>query len=301
MRHAIHVVIIATVATGAGSTGAQSAKPTITSFSPEKITVTDTTPGTVTVKGSFVGITSAFVNNTSVKFKLVGDTSTLELAITWATPSGLIRVYTAGGSAISLSPLTVTYANAPTAPGVKPTIASMNTTVAAIGDTVYLTGTSLGSVGSAKVGTMPAKFAYDNITQRLGVTVPTGATSGSFITIKDQSGTYEVSAPTAITIKAPTAPIPAGCPKALPTLTSVGYTVSQYGGAFRVLGGNIECANDIKIGTTSVKSFKKISCPTGTCYDVVTPAIAAGKYNLSVTTPAGTGTSAGPLVKVTPY
>lgn len=160
-----------------GST-AQSAAPTITSFSPTggpvgtKVTITGT---------NFTGTTGVAFAGTSAQFTVVSDTS-LTATVPGSAATGTITVTAPGGSATSTTAFTVTTVVPPA-----PTITSFSPTSGPVGTNVTIAGTGFIGTTSVAFGGTSAPFTVISDTS-LTATVPTGARTGP-ITVTSPGGT----------------------------------------------------------------------------------------------------------------
>jgi len=122
----------------------------------------------------------------------------------------------------------------------------------------------------------PATSYTVNTAIRITAAVPAGATTGH-ISVTTAGGTGTSANSFTVT---------AGRP---PTITSFSPTAGRTGVKVVITGMNFTGATSVKLGTVSAAfTFNASNKITATV-----PAMSSGRYKWSVTTPAGTGTSAG--------
>lgn len=237
--------------------------PVIASFAPAN------GPGgtRVTVTGAFFNDTkSVSFNGKSANFLVFGNQ--IFTTVPDDATTGTITVVTAAGTAVSASSFTVTSST-------KPKILSFSPTTGPVGTLITLKGENLFDVTSVKIGGVAASFnllANPNIT----ITVPEGAASGT-ITISAAGGIAVSDTP--FTLSSAGQPI----------ISSFSPESGQAGSLVIINGDNFQDASSVKIGTRETSFFV-----FGAQIFATLPADAITGF-LSVTTPAGTGTSGRPF------
>jgi hypothetical protein len=250
----------AAFASGRGGGGGGS-QPTVTSFIPMSGPV-----GTqVDVQGTnFTGATSVKFNGTSASFVFnspIDITATVPAGAT----TGPISVTTGNGTGASSTSFMVT-----------PTVTSFSPSSGPVGTSVTINGTNFTGVTSVQFNGTAATSYIVNSTVKITATVPTGATTGQ-ISVSTGGGTGTSS--TSFTVTSASAP----------TITSFSPTGGRTGTRVVISGTNFTGATSVKLGTVSatfvVNSAGRITATV--------PSMSMGHYKWQVTTPGGTGTSAG--------
>src|SRR5439155_8207600 len=231
--------------------------PTIAGFTP----TSGPEGASVTINGTNCnGATAVTFNGTAANFSVTSDT-TIQTAVPSGATTGPISVTTPGGTASSASNFTVL---------ALPTITSFTPTSGAVGISVTINGTNLSGTTSVNFNGSPAAFSATSDTT-IQAAVPIGATTG----------------PLSVTTPAGTA-TSAGTFTVAPTITSFTPTSGPVGTIVTMNGLNFA-------GTTAVK-FNGIaaafSVDSATMIHATAPT-GATTGPLSVTTDAGTATSAG--------
>lgn len=247
--------ISVTTAAGTGTSAASfTVAPRITSFTP-----TSGPAGTsVTINGAnFTGTTSVNFNGTPAGFA-VNSSVKITATVPAGATTGRISVTTPAGMATSGN-FTV-----------KPNIASFTPGSGKVGDSVTITGTAFTGATAVKFNGASSTFHVDSSTQ-ITATVPASATTGP-ISVTTAGGTATSS--TSFT--------------AAPRITSFTPTSGPVGTRVIINGANFTGATFVMFnGAPANYTFNSSTRITATV-----PANATtGK--VSVTTPAGTGTSAG--------
>ena len=141
--------------------------PAITSFTPTSGRI----GAAVTITGSnFTGASQVRFNGISAPFTVISNTAIVTGVPSGAT-SGKISVTSSGGTGISSSNFSVSSRN------IAPQISSFSPTSGTVGTAVTVNGTNLGGVTSTRIDSVNAPFIVSS-TDRLVITVPTGATTG---------------------------------------------------------------------------------------------------------------------------
>ncbi|MDB5269757.1 MAG: hypothetical protein JWP58_2797 [Hymenobacter sp.] len=234
---------------------------------------------TVTVTGSFFTEASEVtLNSVAIASFTVVDANTITFEVPVGATSGTVAVTTPGGTATSAGTFTVL------APNPVPTIASLAPSTAVAGSanlvlTVNGTGFVSGSVVS--FGANALATTYVSATQ-LTATVPASAlaTAGSYgVTVASPAPGGGTSAAVAFTVTV-----------AAPAIASFTPTTGGPGTGVTITGTNFAGATMVRIGSFNVPTFIVVSATS------ITLTIPAGTGSvsgyLSVTTPAGTATSA---------
>ena len=228
--------------------------PTISNFSPNKGAV----GVNVTINGTnLTGVTAVMFNGTSASFTVNSSTKITAKVPAGAT-TGPISVTAPGGTATSATNFTVA-----------PQISGFTPTIGAVGAVVTITGVNFTGATAVKFHGASAKYTVDSSTQ-VTATVPASATTGP-ITVTTAAGTG--TSATNFTV----APRISGF---TPTSGKVGTNVTINGANFT---GTTTVTFNGTPATFTVNSSTKITAPV--------PA-GASTGPISVTTDAGTGTSA---------
>jgi len=148
--------------------------PTISSFSPTSGGV----GASVTILGNhFTGATSVTFNNVSASFNVDSNTQ-IRATVPSAATTGLIRVTTPAGTAVSAGNFAVTFA---------PIVTSFNPTSGLIGSNVTISGNNFNGATAVRFNGTLAAFTIDSNSQ-IRVVVPVGATTGK-ISVTNLDGT----------------------------------------------------------------------------------------------------------------
>jgi YVTN family beta-propeller protein len=235
------------------------AAPTITTFTPASGPV-----GTsVVITGSnLTGATTVRFNGLTAIFTVNSATQITATVPTGAT-TGVLTVTTPGGTATSSSSFTVTA-------GPAPTISSFTPTSGPVGTSVTIKGTSLAGATAVTFNGIAASFTVKGM--QILATVPSGATTGR-VAVTTPGGTATSS--TDFTVISPPT-ITSFTPQSGPVGTSVTITGTNFTGATTVKIGNSGAVFTVNSSTSITATVPK-SAKTGP---------------ISVTTPAGTATSA---------
>lgn len=166
--------------------GAQTAAPTISSFSP----LSGDRGTTVDITGTgLTGASSVTFGGTVAKTYSVVSDSELTAVVPTGAVSGAISITTAGGTAVSAAAFTVT----------QPTISGLSPSSGAAGDTVDILGSDLS--GATSVGFVGATATFTVVSDGdIRATVPGAAASGP-ITVTTPGGT--ATSPASFTITSP--------------------------------------------------------------------------------------------------
>ena len=254
-----------TVVTPAGSdasTGSFQVIPALTGFSP----TSGPEGATVTLTGTSLGLVTAVdFNGTEASFTAG---SPITATVPAGATTGPIHVHTLDGSSLaSAGDFTVT-----------PTVGSLEPTSAHAGDTVTVHGTTLGGATAVTIGGVDAAFtAVDPGT--LSVTVPAAAVSGQ----------VAVTTPGGVATSAGTLTV-------LPRVTGFDPATGPVGTTVTIAGSGLGGATGVSFGNTAATTFTPLSANSVTA---VVPAGAASGA-ITVTTPAGSDTSAGSFTVVVP-
>ena len=193
MPHAagpVHVQVVTP-----GGTSAQGDVDVFTYEAPPAPVVSTLSPGTgytvantpVTITGTdLTAASKVLVGATSVSFTKVSATTVKFTAPAHAAGTVQITVVTPGGTSVTGAGSAFTYQVAPA-----PTLTSLSATSGAVGGarTVVVTGTTLGTVSKALVGTTPVSFTKVDDTT-IKITLPARATAGAVdITVVGLGGT----------------------------------------------------------------------------------------------------------------
>ena len=243
------------------------AAPSVTSFLPASGIV----GSGVTVTGSgFTGATAVKFNGVAASFAVLSDTRVNTVVPTGAT-SGPISVTTPNGTGTSSGSFTVTLTPPP------PTVSELFPTSGTVGSTVTVRGAGFSGATAVKFNGVPAtSFSVTSDTE-LTATVPAGATTGP-VSVTTANGTGTSAGVFTVTLLPP-APQVTGF---LPASGVVGSTVTVSGAAFT--GATAVTFNGSAATTFTVQSDTAIT---------VTVPAGATSGPIAVTTPYGTGASAG--------
>jgi hypothetical protein len=239
--------------------------PMISSFSPTSGPV-----GTsVTINGTgFTGATAVTFGGVSAgTFSVNGAGTRITAIVPSGAVTGKITVTTPGGTATSATNFTVTGAAAPT-------ISSFSPTSGPVGTSVRINGSNFGGTTAVRFnGVAAASFTVNGQGTRIDTKVPSGATTGR-ITVTAPGGTATSATNFTVT-------------SAAPTISSFSPTSGRTGTAVTITGTAFTGATAVKFGGVSARSFTVNSVTQITA----TVPVGAVTGKISVTTPAGTGTS----------
>lgn len=237
--------------------------PGIASFSPSSGVV-----GTeVTITGDdFEGATAVQFNGIAASSYTVDSSTQIRANVPAGAITGKISVTTAGGTAQSVNDFTITIP--------LPTITSFTPTSGLVGAEITISGSNLTGATAAQFnGASASSFTVDTATQ-IRATVPSGATTGKLAVTTDGGTAQSANDFTAII------PIPI-ISSFTPTSGSIGDEVtisgSNFTGASPVQFNGVDAASFAVDSDTQIRATVPVGATTGT---------------ISVTTSAGTGTSA---------
>jgi large repetitive protein len=233
--------------------------PTISSFDPASGNV----GVSVTIHGTnFTGVNSVKFNGTPAAFTFVSSSKVKAVVPNGAT-TGKITLTTPSGTATSGTNFTVT--------GTAPVISSFNPVSGNVGTTVTIHGSNFGGVNSVKFNGTAAVFTFVN-SGKVTAVVPSGATTGK-ITLTTPSGTATSAG--VFTVSGP-------------KITGFNPGSGNVGTTVKINGTNFTGVNSVKFnGTPATFTFVN----GGQVIAVVPNGATTGPITL--TTPAGTATSAG--------
>jgi len=242
--------------------------PTITSLSP----ATGSTAGgnTVTLTGTnLTGINKVWVNGVLA----TNVTSVSSTQVTFVTPAsasaGAVAVWVDGPGGPALKATAFTYVGAPTITSLSTTSGSANG-----GTTTTITGTNLTGTSSVTVGGVAATIGAVSATTAV-ITTPAGTVGAQDIVLTSSGGTVtKVGAFTYL---------------AAPTIASFSQTSGPAAGGttITVTGSNLTGATAVTVGAVAATAVTVLS---DTSVTFVTPAKAAGTYDIVLTSPGGTVT-----------
>ncbi len=250
------------------------AAPSVTSLG----TTSGTTGGgtTVTINGS------GFTNATDVTFGGVDAASfdvVSDSVITAVSPPGAagtvdVKVTTAAGVSASGSDDHFTYTAASA-----PSVSSLATTSGGSGGGTFVTINGTGFTGATAVdfGTVSVPFFTVNSDSSITLYSPPQSAATVHVTVTTPSGTSSTSADDEFTYNAASAPSISGL------ATSTGPTTG--GTWFDILGSNFTGASAVTIDGVNMPGFYVNADGSITA---LTPNLAAGTYDVRVTTPSGT-------------
>ncbi|MES2388879.1 MAG: IPT/TIG domain-containing protein [Bacteroidota bacterium] len=232
--------------------------PTITSFSPAFGWV-----GTsVTITGTNFSNASLVQFNGSNAVYTVNNAQTITATVPAGATTGLIKIVTPGGTAISVNAFTVYPA---------PAITSFTPASGPIGTVVTLTGTNFISISAVTLNGAAVPYTLVNNTT-ITLTVPAGATSGL---LRATNGGGTAVSPGSFTV-IPAPVITSFNPAAGPTGTTVNITGSNFTGATFVTFNGVSASSFVVLNSTTITVTVPASATTGP---------------LSVTTPGGVAVS----------
>ncbi|OLC49269.1 MAG: hypothetical protein AUH82_00960 [Chloroflexi bacterium 13_1_40CM_4_65_13] len=233
--------------------------PAISSFTPTSGPV----GASVTINGSsFSGATAVAFNGVSASFTVSSDNA-IQTAVPAGAATGPLSVTTPGGTATSANTFTVLS---------PPTIASLSPASGPVGTAVTISGTNLIGTTAVAFNGVSAGFTVSSDTA-VQTAVPAGATTGP-VSVTTAGGTAQSSG--AFTVVLP------------PTIASFSPTSGPVGTSVTINGTSFT-------GTTTV-AFNGVTASFTVISDTAIQAtVPAGAKSgpLTVTTPAGTATSAG--------
>jgi hypothetical protein len=269
-------VITVTTPAGAGSSSALFTiigAPTVTSFTPTSGAVGIN----VTITGTnLTGASSVKFNATEVgagNFTVNSSTQIIAKVPVGAT-NGIITITTPAGSGSSATSFTVIP---------PPTVTAFTPASGAVAQSVVITGTSFLSVTAVKFnGVSAITYTVNNETQ-ITVTIPAGATTGK-ISVETAAGAGMSAANFTVA--------------AAPTVASFTPTSSVVGATLTITGTNFVNVSSVKFNGTEV-GLANIAVTSTTQLTAKVPD-GATSGTISVTTPSGTGTSAGSFTVIPP-
>lgn len=248
----------ATSATDFTITGA----PTISSFSP----ASGIAGATVTITGTgFTGATVVKFNSTAASSFTVNSDTQITATVANGTSTGKITVTTAAGSALSASNFTITNS---------PTITSFTPTSGVVGTSVVITGTNFTGATAVKFNATAASSFTVNSATQITASVANGTTTGQ-VTVTTPVGSAISSGNFTVV--------------AAPTITAVNPGSGPVGTSVVITGTNFSGTTTVAFNGKAAASFTVNSATQITA--TVAAATTTGK--VTVTTPAGTGTSSG--------
>jgi len=251
--------------------------PTVTSVSPAAGKATGGDTVTVTGTGFTGATTVGFGSNYGTSLSVTNDTS-----LTVTAPAGTagntvdVRVSNSVGTSSAVTADHFTYDTTPTVTSVSPIAGK-----AAGGDTVTITGTGfLSTVATTGVkfgATNAASFTVDSDTQ-ITATTPAQAAGQVDVTVTNTSGTSSTSSADQFIFDT------------TPTVTSISPTSGGTGGGTSVtITGTgyltVSGATGVKFGSTNATSY---TVNSDTQITAVSPAHAAGSFDVTVTNTTGT-------------
>jgi hypothetical protein len=239
-------------------------EPTINSFSPS----TGPVGTSVTINGTkLTGATWVKFNGVMATITSNAATQIVAKVPTGAT-TGPITVKTASGTAISATNFTVTTTAA------APTISSFSPKSGPVGTSVRINGSGFAGATAVRFnGVAAASFTVNAQGTRIDTKVPSGATTGK-ISVTTPAGTATSAANFTVTVPAPT--ISSFSPTSGRTGTAVTITGTAFTGATVVRFGGVRASFAVN-SATQMTATVPVGAVTG---------------KISVTTSAGTGTSA---------
>jgi hypothetical protein len=261
------IIVTTPDGTGASATEftvtASTAAPTISSFSPTSGPV-----GTsVIVNGTnFTGAISVKFNGVSATFNVNAGGTRITAKVPSGATTGKITVTTPGGTATSATDFIVTASAAPT-------ISSFSPSSGPVGTAVTINGSNFSGATTVTFNGISATFNVNSAGTKITTKVPSGATTGK-ITVITPGRTATSAKDFVVT-------------GAIPTITSFTPTSGKAGTVVTITGTSFTGATSVKFGGVSA-SFTVNSSTK------ITATVSAGAKTgpISVTTPAGTGTSA---------
>jgi hypothetical protein len=234
--------------------------PTIAGFSPGSGPVNSD----VIISGTgFIGTTAVAFNGTVAPGFRVSSATRITVPVPVGTTSGNIRVTTPAGTATSAGSFTVL---------ADPVVSSFSPASGPEATVVVITGANFSGATQVWFNGTPASFVLNSATQ-LTATVPAGASTGP-IGVNTGGNTSFSALPFTVTV--------------LPTITSFSPGAEKVGQYVFLTGNNFVNVSDISFNGTPVTNFY-LNSPTS-----ITTFVPYGASTgpISVTCPAGTGTSA---------
>jgi hypothetical protein len=239
--------------------------------------VTGFSPG-LGVRGANIEIDgSSFTGATKVAFGAVASLSftvdndnTIHAVVPPTAVTGKVTVTTPSGSGTSAANFIVT---------LPPTVTSFTPAAATVGTVVTVNGTSLDSVTSATLNGQNVGAITHVSAAQLKFTVPAGASTGA-IAVTDAAGTG----------------ISVATFKVIPKVTGVSPGLGVRGANIEIDGTSFSGATKVAFGAVASLSFTVDD--DSTIHAVVPPTAVTGR--VTVTTPSGSGTSAGNFIVTLP-
>lgn len=240
--------------------------PTITNFTP----ATGPAGTTVTISGTgFTGATAVTFNGAGASFTISSDTA-IQATVPSGATTGPISVTAPAGTATSAGNFTV---------ATPPAITSFSPTSGPAGTSVTINGSGFTGATAVAFNGVAGSFTITSDTM-LQATVPTGAVTGP-ITVSASSGT--ATSANSFTVINP------------PTISSFSPTSGQAGTTVTINGTNFTGATAVTFNRVAA-SFSVVSST------VIQATVPSGGTSgpISVSTPAGTATSANSFTVVSP-
>ena len=233
--------------------------PGITSFTP----ASGPAGTVVTITGTnFTGATAVSFNNITAAAFTVSSPTQITATVPTGNATGFIRVTTPSATAASATAFTVP----------APTITSFTPTSGPAGTVVVITGANFAGITAVSFNGVNAPGFVVNSSTQITVSVPANATTGPIRV----TGNVVATSGTAFTVPPP-------------AVTSFTPTSGPAGTSVVITGANFTGATAVTIGGTPAPSFA-VNSPTQ-----ITVVVPANAFTgpVCVTTPAGTGCSAG--------
>jgi hypothetical protein len=230
----------------------------------------------VTITGThFTGATGVSFGSVAVPFTVNSDSSIS--VVSPPEPQGTVdvTVMTFAGTSATGTSDQFTYTN-----GANPTVSAVTATSGSTvgGDVVTISGTNFtGATGVTFDNVAAAGFTVVSDTAIVAIS-PAHATTGTIdVQVTTYANTSVISAADHYTYNAPSAP----------TITSLDPSTSGTGGGtvVTITGTNLLNTTGVSFGGTPAASFYVVS---DTVVSAVAPPLAAGTFDVTVTTPAGT-------------
>jgi hypothetical protein len=229
------------------------------------------------IRGTSIQIEgTTFTGTTAVKFGtvvapgfVVDDDSHITVPVPSTAVTNKVSVTTPAGTGTSVGSFTVV---------LPPTISGFSPAAGPVGTLVTVNGTNLSSVTSASFDGQPATITPVSATQ-LKITIPAG-THTSGVQLTNAAGPVTSAATFKVT----------------PKVNSFDPLADVRGASIKILGSTFNGATTVKFGTVSATTFTVDDDSTITVS--VPPTATTNK--VSVTTPAGTGTSVGNFTVILP-
>ncbi len=229
----------------------------------------------VTINGSgFTGALDVTFGALSANFQVVSDSVIIAVAPPQAAGTVDVKVLTIAGISASGSADQFTYsaASAPSVTGLATTGGS-----SAGGTLVTINGSHFTGATSVAFGTVSVSAFTLNSDSSISVYAPSQAAATIHVTVTTPSGTSSTSSADEFTYSAAAAPSVTGL------ATSTGATTG--GTAFTILGSGFTRATAVTVNGVAVPYFVVNS---DSSIMALTPNLAAGTYDVRVTTPSGT-------------